>query len=190
MLRFGTVGRSKEDVLVKYPRPVSSVIADYADATKSSFAEAQRALNAAASSSENRSESKAVGKDFDLLREAGVKWECLEVTRKAGDVGPMYGAQWRKGFAGIDQIKEVERQLRERPNSRRIRVTAWNPSDLPDEGMSPQENVKQGRAALASCHCDFQLVTEKIPEEERAKLVVKEGQDVPEYYLNLHFTMR
>ena len=180
----------KEDVLVKCPRPVSSVIADYADAIGSTFAEAQRALNAAASSSENRSESKAVGKDFDLLREAGVKWECLEVTRKAGDVGPMYGTQWRKGFAGIDQIKEVERQLRERPNSRRIRVTAWNPSDLPDEGVSPQENVKQGRAALASCHCDFQLVTENIPEEERAKLVVEEGNVVPEYYLNLHFTMR
>ena len=111
----------------------------------------------------------------------------------AGEVGPMYGYQWRHGFGGVDQIKEVERLLKELPNSRRIRVTAWDPAVLPDEKLSIEENVLAGRAALASCHCDFQLVTEKIHNEIRqdmADSLDRPLEEVPEYYLNLHFTMR
>lgn len=78
-----------------------------------------------------------------------------------GDLGPVYGAQWRawKGPAGteIDQILQVMAQLRTNPNSRRHIVSAWNPSVLPDESVSPQANVKTGRAALASCHTLFQF---------------------------------
>ncbi len=78
-----------------------------------------------------------------------------------GDLGPVYGYQWRSWPAPdgrhIDQIKEVLEQIRQTPNSRRIIVSAWNPADLPDESISPQDNVHQGRMALAPCHAFFQF---------------------------------
>ncbi|HWY32440.1 MAG TPA: thymidylate synthase [Candidatus Acidoferrum sp.] len=78
-----------------------------------------------------------------------------------GDLGPVYGAQWRDWRAPdnqhIDQITQVIEQIRTNPNSRRHIVSAWNPAVLPDERVSPQANVKAGRAALASCHTLFQF---------------------------------
>jgi len=57
----------------------------------------------------------------------------------------------------IDQITQVIAQIRSNPDSRRHLVSAWNPAVLPDERVSPQDNVKAGRAALASCHTLFQF---------------------------------
>lgn len=78
-----------------------------------------------------------------------------------GDLGPVYGAQWRAWQAPdgrrIDQISQVIQQIRANPNSRRHIVSAWNPAVLPNEAISPQDNVRQGRAALASCHALFQF---------------------------------
>ena len=78
-----------------------------------------------------------------------------------GDLGPVYGAQWRAweapGGETIDQITQVVQQIRSRPESRRHIVSAWNPVVLPDESVSPQDNVRAGRAALASCHSLFQF---------------------------------
>jgi thymidylate synthase len=51
----------------------------------------------------------------------------------------------------------VIEQIKARPNSRRLIVSAWNPADLPDESISPQANVQQGRMALAACHALFQF---------------------------------
>ena len=78
-----------------------------------------------------------------------------------GDLGPVYGAQWR-AWRGpdnqhLDQITQVIEQIRTNPNSRRHIVSAWNPAVLPDEQVSPQDNVRAGRAALASCHTLFQF---------------------------------
>jgi len=78
-----------------------------------------------------------------------------------GNLGPIYGAQWRAweapGGRKIDQITQVIHQIRTKPESRRHIISAWNPAVLPDEGMGPQENVIAGRAALASCHTLFQF---------------------------------
>jgi thymidylate synthase len=78
-----------------------------------------------------------------------------------GDLGPVYGAQWRAWEAPdgrrIDQISEVVAQIKANPNSRRLVVSAWNPAVLPDDRVSPQDNVRAGRAALASCHALFQF---------------------------------
>jgi thymidylate synthase len=78
-----------------------------------------------------------------------------------GNLGPVYGAQWRRWEAAdgrkIDQITQLIHQIRTKPDSRRHLVSAWNPAVLPDESVSPQDNVRAGRAALASCHALFQF---------------------------------
>ncbi|MEE3168787.1 MAG: thymidylate synthase [Pseudomonadota bacterium] len=78
-----------------------------------------------------------------------------------GDLGPIYGKQWRSWQCPsgevVDQISEVIEQIRTKPNSRRLIVSAWNPAELPDESVGPQDNVRQGRMALAPCHCLFQF---------------------------------
>jgi thymidylate synthase len=94
------------------------------------------------------------------LTENGVKiWN--EWADEKGELGPVYGYQWRNwptpDGRHIDQIKEVIQLLKDKPNSRRIIVSAWNAADLPDESVSPQDNVKQGRMALAPCHAFFQF---------------------------------
>ena len=94
------------------------------------------------------------------LKENKVRiWD--EWATQEGDLGPVYGRQWRAWPAGdgrgIDQIAEAVETLRTRPDSRRIIVVAWNPAELPDESVGPQDNVRAGRMALAPCHCLFQF---------------------------------
>jgi len=75
-----------------------------------------------------------------------------------GNLGPIYGAQWRNWNSdGIDQITEVIRLIKTNPDSRRMMVAAWNPSVLPVAGKSFAENVAAGRAALPPCHAFFQF---------------------------------
>ncbi|HIE40190.1 MAG TPA: thymidylate synthase [Thiomicrorhabdus sp.] len=84
-----------------------------------------------------------------------------EWATEEGELGPLYGKQWTAWDTPngdtINQISEVIDTLKSNPNSRRMIVTAWNPADLPDESVSPQENVKNGRMALATCHAFFQF---------------------------------
>ena len=75
-----------------------------------------------------------------------------------GDLGPVYGHQWRNWNSDeIDQIKSVIHTLKTNPNSRRMLVSAWNPSVLPDTSKSFSENVANGKAALPPCHAFFQF---------------------------------
>lgn len=76
-----------------------------------------------------------------------------------GDLGPVYGAQWRNwNSEGIDQIQDVIDSIKGNPNSRRHIVTAWNPSVLPDEREKDfSKNVAAGKAALPPCHAFFQF---------------------------------
>ena len=76
-----------------------------------------------------------------------------------GDLGPVYGAQWRNwNNEGIDQIQQVIDSIKSNPNSRRHIVTAWNPSVLPDEHEKDfAKNVAAGKAALPPCHAFFQF---------------------------------
>ncbi len=94
------------------------------------------------------------------LREHGVTiWD--EWATEEGELGPIYGYQWRSWPAPdgrhIDQIAQVVEQIRAMPDSRRLIVSAWNVADLPDERISPQDNVRAGRMALAPCHAFFQF---------------------------------
>ena len=81
------------------------------------------------------------------LQERGVSiWD--EWADENGDLGPVYGAQWRSwptpDGGVIDQITDVVEQIRTNPDSRRLIVSAWNPADIP-------------RMALAPCHALFQF---------------------------------
>ncbi|WP_188409563.1 thymidylate synthase [Agaricicola taiwanensis] len=81
------------------------------------------------------------------LRDNGVRiWD--EWADEKGDLGPVYGQQWRSWAAPdgrtIDQIAWVLDEIRRNPDSRRLVVSAWNPADL-------------DRMALAPCHCLFQF---------------------------------
>ncbi len=94
------------------------------------------------------------------LNENGVHiWD--EWATEDGDLGPVYGKQWRSWAtpAGdtIDQITTVIEHIKKTPHSRRLIVSGWNPADLPDESIVPQENVAQGKAALPPCHTLFQF---------------------------------
>lgn len=81
------------------------------------------------------------------LQEHGVSiWD--DWADEEGNLGPVYGAQWRSwptpDGGAIDQISQLLEQIRNNPDSRRLLVTAWNPADV-------------GRMALPPCHCLFQF---------------------------------
>jgi thymidylate synthase len=94
------------------------------------------------------------------LKENGVSiWD--EWATEEGELGPIYGAQWtawptRDGGA-INQIDYVVDCLRHNPDSRRILFHGWNVEYLPDERVSPQDNVRAGRMALPPCHLLYQF---------------------------------
>jgi len=94
------------------------------------------------------------------LQRAGVHiWDAW--ADEDGELGPIYGVQWRSWRCPdgrtVDQIRALLDGLRTRPHSRRHIVSAWNVADLPDEALPPQQNVKEGRMALAPCHVLFQF---------------------------------
>lgn len=129
---------------------------------------------------------------------------------KKGDLGPVYGAMLR-AFPGadgaVDQLKELIAGLVSHPFSRRHIVDLWCPSLLPDESLSIEENVMNGKQALAPCHYGFQCYVEELTDKERYRRYTDThdtwGGDVPQdlervldtaripkYRLSLKFKMR
>ncbi|GGF81522.1 thymidylate synthase [Wenyingzhuangia marina] len=95
--------------------------------------------------------------NIEYLKEHNVKiWDAW--ADENGDLGPVYGHQWRNwNSEEIDQISELIETLKNNPNSRRMLVSAWNPSVLPDTSVSFSENVANNKAALPPCHAFFQF---------------------------------
>jgi thymidylate synthase len=94
------------------------------------------------------------------LKEHGVKiWD--DWATDEGELGPVYGVQWRNWPAGngetIDQLAQLINDLKHNPDSRRHIITAWNPAVLPDTSISPKENAAVGKQALPPCHTLFQF---------------------------------
>ena len=95
--------------------------------------------------------------NINYLQKNGVRiWN--EWANKNGELGPVYGHQWRNwNNEGLDQIEEVINTIKTNPNSRRMIVSAWNPSVLPDNKVSFEENVANNKAVLPPCHAFFQF---------------------------------
>ena len=95
--------------------------------------------------------------NIKYLQDNGVKiWDGW--ADKNGDLGPVYGSQWRNwNNDNIDQISNLMEMIKKNPKSRRMIVSAWNPSVLPDTSISFDENIKNGKAALPPCHAFFQF---------------------------------
>jgi thymidylate synthase len=95
--------------------------------------------------------------NIGYLQDNGVRiWN--EWADEQGNLGPVYGHQWRNwNSEEIDQIKEVIETLKNNPDSRRMLVSAWNPSVLPNTKISFAENVANGKGALPPCHAFFQF---------------------------------
>ena len=94
------------------------------------------------------------------LNDNGVRiWN--EWANENGDLGPIYGAQWRAWKAPdgrvIDQLQYVVDMLKTNPTSRRILFHGWNVADLPAEKTSSADNVKNGKMALPPCHLLYQF---------------------------------
>lgn len=81
--------------------------------------------------------------NIGYLKENGVKiWD--EWADENGNLGPVYGKQWRNWGGHVDQLANVIERIKTNPNCRRLIVSAWNPTDVPS-------------MALAPCHCLFQF---------------------------------
>lgn len=116
------------------------------------------------------------------LRENGVSiWD--EWADENGDLGPVYGRQWRSwpapaengSPATIDQIAWVVNEIRRNPDSRRLVVSAWNPADIP-------------KMALAPCHCLFQFFVQPS-EDGRGKLSCQLYQRSADVFLGVPFNI-
>lgn len=103
--------------------------------------------------------------DNQWLNERGVtiwdewatKEECAKFGREEGDLGPIYGAQWRhwktRDGQEIDQLAEVISEIKNNPSSKRLIVTAWNPEDVEQVTLAPCHSlfkfyVQNGKLSL------------------------------------------
>ncbi len=113
------------------------------------------------------------------LKENNVKiWD--EWADENGDLGPVYGKQWRSWEASngeeIDQVKDVIHQLKTNPDSRRIIISAWNVADLTKMKLMP-------------CHCLFQFYTSAPDENDRRKLSCQLYQRSADVFLGVPFNI-
>jgi len=128
--------------------------------------------------------------NINYLKENGVNiWNSW--ADENGDLGPVYGHQWRNwNSEEIDQIKEIIETLKHNPNSRRMLVSAWNPSVLPDTSRPFSENVANGKAALPPCHAFFQFyVSPGKDENSRSKLSLQLYQRSADIFLGVPFNI-
>jgi thymidylate synthase len=115
--------------------------------------------------------------NVNALKDVGVNiWN--EWAAGNGELGPVYGKMWRDfpahekfgmgvRYRTVDQIKDLENQLRNNPDSRRLVVSGWHPGLLPDTSITPAQNAATGKQALPPCHTLFQFICEPMTLQER-----------------------
>lgn len=130
--------------------------------------------------------------NIKYLQENGVRiWN--EWADENGDLGPVYGHQWRNwNSEEIDQITDIIKTLKTNPDSRRMLVSAWNPSVMPDTSKPFSENVANGKAALPPCHAFFQFYVSapEVPgDESTRKLSCQLYQRSADIFLGVPFNI-
>lgn len=114
------------------------------------------------------------GMDSEEAIEFIREW-CKErkIPVTTGYMGPIYGTMFRnwptKSVRGIDQIAELDRNLRNLPMSRRHVISLWNPEYLPDETKDHTTNIQNGLQVLPPCHMSQQVMVEEMSLGEIAK---------------------
>lgn len=117
--------------------------------------------------------------NIKYLKDNGVKiWD--EWADENGDLGPVYGKQWRnwEGADGktIDQLSQLIHQLKTNPDSRRMIISAWNVADLPEMNLMP-------------CHCMYQFYTSFSENSKRKKLSCQLYQRSADVFLGVPFNI-
>lgn len=121
--------------------------------------------------------------NIQYLKDHGVSiWN--EWADENGDLGPVYGKQWRSWEANgvvVDQVKDVIQQIKTNPDSRRLIISAWNVADLPKMKLMP-------------CHCLFQFYTTpptplQIERGEKGKLSCQLYQRSADIFLGVPFNI-
>jgi thymidylate synthase len=117
--------------------------------------------------------------NIKYLKENGVRiWD--EWADENGDLGPVYGKQWRswEGADGkvIDQVSLLIHQLKTNPDSRRMIISAWNVADLPEMNLMP-------------CHCLFQFYTSLAESGSKRKLSCQLYQRSADVFLGVPFNI-
>ena len=98
--------------------------------------------------------------NIKYLQDNGVSiWNAW--ATESGELGPVYGAQWRRWQGAddqvFDQISTLVDGLKNNPDSRRHIISGWNVALLPDETKKPWENAEAGLMALPPCHLLYQF---------------------------------
>lgn len=119
--------------------------------------------------------------NIKYLEENGVTiWR--EWSDDNGDLGNVYGKAWRDWVGddgvSIDQLQGVLERIKNNPDCRRQIVSAWNPTWIPESGVSFEDNIKNGKGALPPCHAFFQFYTVEMTEQERGDEFRKKHLDI------------
>lgn len=120
--------------------------------------------------------------NIKYLKEHNVRiWD--EWADANGDLGPVYGKQWRSwegaGGVAVDQVKDLIQQIKNNPDSRRMIISAWNVADLPKMKLMP-------------CHCLFQFYVappDPLKEEQKPKLSCQLYQRSADVFLGVPFNI-
>ena len=106
-------------------------------------------------------------KTHEWLDDHGIPRTVPKLVVKKGSLNAPYGSGWRAfktGGVAVDQLAYALDLLHHNPESRRILISAWNPGWMPDESISPQENIIAGKPCLTPCHWAFEFYTEEMSE--------------------------
>jgi thymidylate synthase len=117
--------------------------------------------------------------NIEYLKQHNVKiWD--EWADENGDLGPVYGKQWRswQGANGIvvDQVKDLINQIKNNPDSRRMIISAWNVADLPQMKLMP-------------CHCLFQFYVAPSLDGKKGRLSCQLYQRSADVFLGVPFNI-